>query len=79
VTSVSSPTRVTCFLISRFFREVRLTFHLFRVDPRSVRSEESVRDEKAPHEAGSVGDAAGRGSSGGGRSDSKRGVDVDDP
>jgi hypothetical protein len=67
------------FLISWFFREVRLTFDLFGEDPRGIRLEESTSDETAPHGAGSVGDATGRGSSGGDRSGGKRGIDANDP
>jgi hypothetical protein len=45
---------------------VRLTFDLFGADPCGVRSEASARDMRAPCRAGSVGDAARRGLSGGG-------------
>jgi hypothetical protein len=50
---------------------VWLNFNFFGVDPRSIRSKESMRDERAPRGADPVGDVAGHGSSGGSRNGGK--------
>jgi hypothetical protein len=63
----------------QFFCEVRPTFDSFGADPCGIRSEASTRDTRALRRAGSVGDAARRGSGGGSRSCGERGVDTNDP